>query len=891
MIKRKKILTALLFVLVIACLAAPVEGGLTITDGAKITSPNGATSPVITVTDSNITAGSTITIDNPYDILDVLVNSGTFTDANVMVTSNSVAATWTGVVENESGIVQNITLTSTGGNTTVGENITVTFTGAGGNPWLADTDTLYGDLLMPLTVNRTDTGELATLNFTIDILPPLPGNLTITNGAKITSPTGATSPVFTVMDSEIPDGGTITIDVSGLNAYVSGGTFTDANVMVTSNSAAATWTHAVAGNTLTLTSTNNATVAGENVTLTFTGAGGNTWIPNTHGEQTIPLTAIRTGGVGGVTFSFVINTTPPAGLAVAANFSASPTADIAPVTTTFTDTSLGSPTSWSWDFGDGSYSTSRNPTHTYSTIGTYTVNLTATNAYGSDIKTQWDYIHVLNGAIRDANTAINGLTITNCGGPQTVTVDTAVLPAALIPNNSVMEIQPPADRGLKNITIYALNGIGFSRNGNLITGKPTGVHLVSEEIAPPSPGFSNRIGAKSSFNYSIDLSSYPCNAILSTKIWEGVIPEYDNKFRQIADGNGAGVVGTAYTAKITKTNFPSVSSAKIHLSVNSSWNSNLIGGPGQIFIWRITDNGNSGQILPTSYLYNDPVAHLNYYEANSPLGLSTFGISSLTGPNNPFQMISFVIVQAVNEANNPGAGAGGSSGGGTVVVSQTTAAPEISKASPPDPGKTAKIYSNAQGVVTQAMTLTSTDGLATVNIGTGIVANDAEGKPLSSITIKAIPAENLPGTLPGASFSFAGRAYELQPDGATFSPGISISFTAPNAQFGQELMVKTYDSATSTWLDLPTSINPQTGLITAQVSHFCCIALFAKSTEIEKTPTPQPTIIVASKSSISTDVGMYSWIISSVRQNPVIIVIVLAVLALVTYFGWWKRRL
>ncbi|GEM_PF-2829451 len=857
--------------------APPPPSGLSIADGAKITAADGATSPVITITDSPIVQGGTITIDMTN--LLSLVASHTLTNANVMINDTAANATWIRSVTGNT-----LTLTSTGGATAVGETVTVTFTGAAGNPWIANTG---GEQTSHLTATRADQLGSSTFNFVIETAPPLPVNLIIANGAKITATNGTTSPVITITGSDITQGDTITIDVSSLNAYVASGTLTDANVIINDTAANAIWIRSVTGNTLTLTSTGGATVAGEMVTLTFTGSAGSPWIANTGGEQTSHLTATRTDGLGGGTFNFVIETTPPAGLAVVANFSASPIADIAPVTTTFTDTSLGSPTSWSWDFGDGSNSTSRNPTHSYTTIGTYTVNLTATNAYGSNLKTQWNYIHVLNGAVREANTTINGLTITNCGGPQTVTVDTSILPAALIPNNSVLELQSPADRGFKNITIYALNGIGFSRSGNLITGKPTGVHVVSEEI-DPSPSFSSEIGTKSSFNYSMDLPSYPCNAILSTKIWEGVIPEYDTKFRQIASANSAFPVGTAYTAKITKINFPSVSSVKIHMSVNSSWNSDLIGGPGQLFIWRISDNGTSGQILRTSYLYSNPVNNVDYFEANSPLGLSTFGISSLTGNNNPFQMISFVIVQAVNEASNPGAGG---SSGGTAVVSQTTAAPEITKATPPDPGKTAKIYSNAQGVVTQAMTLTSTDGLATVNIGTGIIANDAEGKPLSSITIKAIPAENLPGTLPGASFSFAGRAYELQPDGATFSPGISISFTAPNAQFGQELMVKTYDSATSTWLDLPTSINPQTGMITAQVSHFCCIALFAKSTEIEKTPTPQPTIIVASKSSMSTNIEMYSWIISSARQNPVIIVIVLAVLALVTYFGWWKRRL
>lgn len=49
------------------------------------------------------------------------------------------------------------------------------------------------------------------------------------------------------------------------------------------------------------------------------------------------------------------------------------------LTIEFTDTSIGKPTFWSWDFGDGNSSTEQNPTHTYSAAGNYTVSLTASN--------------------------------------------------------------------------------------------------------------------------------------------------------------------------------------------------------------------------------------------------------------------------------------------------------------------------------------------------------------------------------------------------------------------------------------------------------------------------------------------------------------------------------
>lgn len=49
----------------------------------------------------------------------------------------------------------------------------------------------------------------------------------------------------------------------------------------------------------------------------------------------------------------------------------------------FTDASQNVPTSWAWNFGDGQTSTDQNPNHCYTTAGTYTVTLIATNAAGS----------------------------------------------------------------------------------------------------------------------------------------------------------------------------------------------------------------------------------------------------------------------------------------------------------------------------------------------------------------------------------------------------------------------------------------------------------------------------------------------------------------------------
>lgn len=80
-----------------------------------------------------------------------------------------------------------------------------------------------------------------------------------------------------------------------------------------------------------------------------------------------------------------------------ANFSGSPTSGVAPLAVNFTDLSTGSPSSWSWNFGDGGTSTAQNPSHTYAAAGTYNVTLTITNACGSDNEVKNGYVTVTGG--------------------------------------------------------------------------------------------------------------------------------------------------------------------------------------------------------------------------------------------------------------------------------------------------------------------------------------------------------------------------------------------------------------------------------------------------------------------------------------------------------------
>ena len=78
----------------------------------------------------------------------------------------------------------------------------------------------------------------------------------------------------------------------------------------------------------------------------------------------------------------------------------------APLTIKFTDVSLNTPTSWLWNFGDGTTSIIQNPVHTYTQPGTYAVTETAGNIYGNNTLAQTNYIFVFTNPVADfsANT-------------------------------------------------------------------------------------------------------------------------------------------------------------------------------------------------------------------------------------------------------------------------------------------------------------------------------------------------------------------------------------------------------------------------------------------------------------------------------------------------------
>jgi len=117
------------------------------------------------------------------------------------------------------------------------------------------------------------------------------------------------------------------------------------------------------------------------------------------GTYTVILTAMNTGGSRASASSTVAVTKAPTPATPVASFTnVTPREGIAPLTVTFNaDASTSTPAQWAtwrWTFGDGTFSSVKNATHTYTTGSNYTVSLAATNLNGTSVMTRVGYINV-----------------------------------------------------------------------------------------------------------------------------------------------------------------------------------------------------------------------------------------------------------------------------------------------------------------------------------------------------------------------------------------------------------------------------------------------------------------------------------------------------------------
>jgi hypothetical protein len=147
-------------------------------------------------------------------------------------------------------------------------------------------------------------------------------------------------------------------------------------------------------------------------------------------------------------------------------------------------------------------------------------------------------------------------------------------------------------------------------------------------------------------------------------------------------------------------------------------------------------------------------------------------------------------------------------------------------------------FLDADGRATVVITLTSTNGLVTVNIPSGTLVLDAQGNPLFNIRIVIL---STPPPPPG--YAMVGRAYDCLPDGATFQPAMTLTFSyyeshIPAGASEEDLFLAYWDG--EQWVNLPTTVDTAANTATAEVAHFTPFALLIEAPAEEAPPEEAP---------------------------------------------------
>ena len=393
-------------------------------------------------------------------------------------------------------------------------------------------------------------------------------------------------------------------------------------------------------------------------------------------------------------------------------FSQNETSGPAPLVIRFIDESSGVPAAWQWDFGDGGQSDEQNPVHLFSGPGVFDVVLTVTNVFGTASVTKSGLITVVNGTNVTCTFPSAGIHIQDAG--ELILNITLAGACSFDPESdtSVIICNPDGQTGIAQILFQAENGTSFTRiSDDTITGKIGGTHIRSCDIGPFL--INRETGDQGLVNFTVAPEQYVPGWTISLISWEGCTPDDFSRFDGAALRANSYVDHVAYSVLFNEDGH-SDGPATLTFGISSDWVrqygwgdnrsleitsvppgarvyvdtlyagttpvivGNLSPGPHEILlsrsgyetrtltmvvrderdsihVIRIGDDG-SGEVLNTTFIGHDPERNLDFFRAESPDGLSTFGLASLSKSGNVFQMIYLAISGVVG---------GGSSGGGS----------------------------------------------------------------------------------------------------------------------------------------------------------------------------------------------------------------------------------
>ncbi len=108
-----------------------------------------------------------------------------------------------------------------------------------------------------------------------------------------------------------------------------------------------------------------------------------------------------------------------------------------------------------------------------------------------------------------------------------------------------------------------------------------------------------------------------------------------------------------------------------------------------------------------------------------------------------------------------------------------------------------------------------------------------QGDPLEAVEVVEVPETGWPQPPAGEVIV---AAFDFGPDGATFSPAMTITLEYDPAQIPEgvaeeDLVVAVYNSGTGEWEYLPVTVDTENNTVTADVRHFTVFSILSPAEE------------------------------------------------------------
>jgi hypothetical protein len=175
---------------------------------------------------------------------------------------------------------------------------------------------------------------------------------------------------------------------------------------------------------------------------------------------------------------------------------------------------------------------------------------------------------------------------------------------------------------------------------------------------------------------------------------------------------------------------------------------------------------------------------------------------------------------------------------------------------------------NSNGVLQDDVDAESPDGSVGVHIPAGTTML-LGGQAIDDFGVSEV--SSLPDPPAGGHIL---AAFDFEPDGATFSPGIEITITFDPSEVaeGEEVVIAFYNEDTGSW-EFVTGVVNADGTATFTVNHFSIYAVLALTEGTGPTPTTAP-----AHNGTDKDVDWWIWVVAGVMAL-VVLILVIAIIA------------